>query len=148
MGQERICKSLIQNQEGLCKVKMIVDCFRCGRDSAVLTYEENRMYKVSCPCGCKYTFEHSSMRAASEYHCKMIELHAEIDKNSRLREQIKQISAERDAAISDMQLSEAKQSFCPICKHKYGSTGCPISNKGCEFQWRGRQDSTAEGEEL
>lgn len=73
-----------------------VTCFKCWGDTALLTYEENRIYKVSCPCGCSYTFEHSSMRAAEEYHCKMIELYAEIDKNSKLREEIAALKAENE----------------------------------------------------
>jgi len=60
-------------------------CFKCHGDSATLTYEENRIYKVSCQCGCEYTFEHSSQSAAHEYHNKMVELYAEIDGNATLK---------------------------------------------------------------
>lgn len=60
-------------------------CFKCWSGTATLTYEESRIYKVSCKCGCEYTFEHCSMKAAQEYHNKMLELHGEIDRNAKLK---------------------------------------------------------------
>lgn len=63
-------------------------CFKCHNDTARLTYEEERTYKVSCPCGCEYTFQHCSMDDAEAYHLRMVELYGEIDKNAVLRRQL------------------------------------------------------------
>lgn len=73
-----------------------ITCFKCWNHTATLTYEENRIYKVSCSCGCSYEFEHSSMKAAHEYHNKMLELYGEIDRNAKLKTELTLITAERD----------------------------------------------------
>lgn len=72
-------------------------CFKCWNHDAVLTYEENRIYKVSCQCGCSYDFEHSSMAAAHQYHHKMLELYGEIDKNEKLRLEYDRLTVELEA---------------------------------------------------
>lgn len=70
-------------------------CFKCHSDTATLTYEENRIYKVVCPCGCEYDFEHSSMKCAEEYHFTMIELHGEIDRAKALQEENERLKQEQ-----------------------------------------------------
>ncbi len=69
-------------------MKLLLTCFKCHQETAVLTYEENRTYSVHCPCGCEYTFEHCSMDAAEHYHNREVELHGEIDRNRELTAQI------------------------------------------------------------
>lgn len=55
-------------------------CFKCHKDIARITYQENRVYRVACICGCNYEFNHCSMDDAIQYHYKMWELYGEIDR--------------------------------------------------------------------
>lgn len=74
----------------------LVTCFKCWADTAQLTYEENRLYKVSCSCGYEYTFNHCSLNDALLYHCKMLELYEEIDKNEAANTKIAELQEKYD----------------------------------------------------
>lgn len=53
----------------------ILKCADCRQRSAILTYEENRIYKVFCPkCGYEHIFEHVSETTAIEHHNMMVKI--------------------------------------------------------------------------
>ena len=128
-----------------------IRCFKCHEETAVLTYEENRIYKVCCPCGCEYTFEHSSQKAAHDYHLKMVELYAEIDRNAALtaenaslRAQLSASQERERAMLSDM----AHEMECGACCHvrvdvcDEPCASCRRENS--KFKWRGPQEAGEE----
>lgn len=92
-------------------------CFKCHNDTATLTYEENRIYKVRCSCGCEYEFEHSSMKCAEEYHYKMIELYREIDHAKQLQQENEQLKELLRLAVADMKTC-VDDTGCEICGNK------------------------------
>lgn len=99
----------------------ILTCFKCWKNTAVLTYEENRIYKVSCSCGCEYDFEHSSYTCAEMYHYKMLELYAEIDKNDKLKNKFNALMKDfKDYAFID-------GVPCETCKHNSKGSHCEDS---------------------
>lgn len=83
-------------------------CIKCFNDTAFITYEENRIYKVACKCGHEYSFEHSSMKCAIDYHYKMWELYSEIDKNKALSNKLK---AYEDTGLSPAEIIEHEEMF-------------------------------------
>lgn len=118
-------------------------CFKCWQDKAKLTYEENRLYKVSCECGCSYEFEHSSFKQAELYHYNMLELYGEIDTSKRLKAENAQLKAKLDKAIEDMnavlELAERCVEPCEYCdsyKKCHIQHRCETENYG-RFKWRG-----------
>lgn len=113
---------------------VLVPCIKCGKDTARFTYEENRVYKVSCECGHSYEFNHCSFDDALKYHHKMVILHREIDRNEQLQ-------VERDKAIEDLK----EINSCLVCINYDGTSSfiCEKfkTNKEPHFcikwQWRG-----------
>lgn len=102
-------------------------CFNCHSDIAKITYEENRVYKVSCICGCEYTFNHCSMYDAIQYHYKMVELYGEIDRNKVLQAELaKYREAETDGRLVVLPCKTYQRVYkiCDKWAKHYGCYGC------------------------
>lgn len=134
-------------------MKQNLTCFKCYNNTATLTYEENRIYKVSCPCGCEYEFEHSSMKCAEEYHYKMLELYGEIDRAKHLQQENEQLKKLLQLAMEDMKniadtianshelLADGEDEIrslclgrCDVCNENCHNND--DSDNGCYFVWQ------------
>lgn len=107
-------------------------CFKCWNQTATLTYEENRIYKVSCQCGHIYEFEHSSWKCAEEYHNLMLELYTLKAEN----EQLKNI---RDILLQDISPD------CDLCVYQKIDTNqepCLNCRDYVNFKYAGLEATT------
>lgn len=128
------------------KMEQNLTCFKCHENTAILTYEENRIYQVSCPCGCEYTFEHSSMKWAEEYHLKMLELYGEIDRADRLKRENDQLRELVQLAAGDIPrrchtclnfgLNSSNEKFCPLMGRVNPQYGGTDAWDKCVWQWQ------------
>lgn len=125
-------------------------CFKCWQSTAILTYEENKIYKVSCECGCSYDFEHSSMKCAVDYHNKMLELYGEIDKNlflkaeiQSMKSELERVRAERNALEELLKMSVGACEHCKFSDDDGNSNGASdfcnscTENENPNWQWCG-----------
>lgn len=118
-------------------MKQNLTCFKCHGDTVTLTYEENRIYKVSCPCGCSYEFEHSSMKYAEEYHYKMLELYGEIDRADRLKQENTRLRELLWLAVEDMKdMASTGEGLCDTCTLRARLCATPLRGFCNQRKWQ------------